>query len=957
MTELQKLATLMRTDWDRRIAHDYRFWMSDGHRDDTTMWTSGERDLAALLKGLPPLGEKTALEIGCGVGRLLRAAGGRCRRVLGFDVSEVAVTKARELLKDVSNVELYLGNGYGLAPIPDGTVDLVYSFAALSSMPTQVIASYLLDIRRVLRTEGQVRIQAYLGEEQIVCENDTLHLRCFKKENFIGAAELAGFRIENIAELELPFQVSFKDVGLEAVIISLVKSDSQPAAVEAVAQALLPGGEEKSTGDAYLSEIEYWMSVNYAKQLADEGEYERARDTLEFVAAHSQTMTLDVRDLLDQIVTRIAKSEEAAQKFVKDFARASPPPQAEPVPHAPQQSRAPQAEIFERNLKALDSHFPAAAQQARSLASRAGKGLVFPDSLEVRESVDGPVVFVGPHCLDHADKPNAAAQAWVKRTLSESRMAECEHVVVFGLGFGYHIAALLNERGSRRVSVIEPRCDVFVAALMARDLTALLDALDTLHIGEDIEEGVFRGKAELVVRPQHQVIAHNASDTAKAKFYASHGLSTVHPSIAVAGPVQGGTLPMTAYVQRALGVLEQKNRVYDFSGFAMGYHQMEKFVFDKMRQSSLQGTYIEMMSQVVLEAVNEKPVDVLICMAQAPISGRVLSELRRRGIITVLWFVEDYLRFTYWRETAQYYDFIFTIQRGDCLEAIRRAGAGEVHYLPTAADPGIHRPLELSPEERQRWGSPASFVGAGYHNRQQIFAGFAEMPVKLWGTEWPACRPFDRLVQDGGRRISPDEYVKIFNASDVNINLHSSTERDGVDPTGDFLNPRTFELAACGAFQLCDERSLLAECFEPGKEIITFSNARELRDQVNYYMQHKEERDAVAQRARERVLKEHTYAHRIKQMLSVIYSSKYEHLKKREAQSPWHRLRERSKRFPELNERVQRAYERGEEPNLDGLISHIVQGQGKLSDSEKKLLFLYHLRKQIIRMKSEENGG
>lgn len=31
-------------------------------------------------------------------------------------------------------------------------------------------------------------------------------------------------------------------------------------------------------------------------------------------------------------------------------------------------------------------------------------------------------------------------------------------------------------------------------------------------------------------------------------------------------------------------------------------------------------------------------------------------------------------------------------------------------------------------------------------------------------------------------------------------------ERDGVEPYGDFVNPRTFESAACGAFQLVDSR-------------------------------------------------------------------------------------------------------------------------------------------------------
>jgi hypothetical protein len=48
---------------------------------------------------------------------------------------------------------------------------------------------------------------------------------------------------------------------------------------------------------------------------------------------------------------------------------------------------------------------------------------------------------------------------------------------------------------------------------------------------------------------------------------------------------------------------------------------------------------------------------------------------------------------------------------------------------------------------------------------------------------------------------------------------------------------------------------------------------------------------------------------------------------------------------------------RGEEPALDGLISDIVTGNGKLSETEQKLLFLHHVRSQIVRMRSEESGS
>jgi spore maturation protein CgeB len=305
---------------------------------------------------------------------------------------------------------------------------------------------------------------------------------------------------------------------------------------------------------------------------------------------------------------------------------------------------------------------------------------------------------------------------------------------------------------------------------------------------------------------------------------------------------------------------------------------------------------------------------------------------------------------------SKFYDFVFTIQQGECLDLIKQAGAGEVHYIPAACDPIIHSPRQMSAEEKNEWGSTYSFVGAGYHNRQQVFASFAELPFKLWGTEWPQCKPFDRMIQKEGKRLTPDEYTKIFCGTDVNINLHSSNERDGVDPFGDFVNPRTFELAACGAFQLVDERSELSSLFEIGKEIITFSSPADLKEKMSYYASHPEERNAIAEAARKRVLSEHTYAHRLQKILSIVYASKYEHLKSRSDSHPWKKLLDRSKHEPELHKRCNEAFLRGEEPKLDGLIADIMVGQGKLTETEQKLLFLHHVSKQIIRMKMEESG-
>lgn len=922
MNNLKSIAEKMRQDWDRRVSHDYRFWMSDGHESDEAMWASGERDLECLLQDLSLPSSIRVLELGCGVGRILRAASQQFSEVIGIDVSEAAVSKARGLLSDRPNVQVELGTGVDLAEIPDSSIDLVISFAALTSMPTDVVAMYLTEIHRVLKPGGMVRLQIYLGRPQDVPRSDTLHLRCYDKDRFQEAVLSSGFDIDWIRELTLPFQVSFKEIGIEAEIVSLRKAPVIPRSFAEVSEILLPEGEREGTSISSTDDLEYWMSVRYAEELADRGEVSAAKEALDYALQFSKATQIDIEDLLGRVVQKVEKLSENAERD-PNFTH---------------------ADHLQANLEVIQRRFPEVASVLSSCST---------SHVEVRESGEGEVLFVNNMCLDHKDKPLRSAENWVKRVLCDDRIQEAEHLVCFGFGAGYHIRELLKQ-SPKRLSVIEPDAGVLKVVLSVQSFVDVLEKLDGLSIGADGNGNALRGDTELLTRPQTQAVAAEDLRKIQSQIYGKRGLEKLHPQIGVVGPLQGGTLPIMGYTVHSLLLEQQRVRDLDMSGFAAGYHATTKLVGGDVLKAKVTGSYTEMLSELILDSVTERPVDILICMAQAPLTGNTLTELRKRGIITVLWFVEDYTRFRTWKVLAPYYDYIFTIQTGECIEAIKAAGCSEVHYLPTAADPYIHRPFLLEPDEQKRWGSDVSFVGAGYHNRQQTFASLANYNFKIWGTEWPDSKPFDRLVQEGGRRLKPDEYVKIFNSSKINLNLHSSTERDGVDPYGDFLNPRTFELAAAEAFQLVDERSLFKGIFTPGEDIVTFRNTKELKDKIDYYLAHPEERAEMARRSRKTVLEHHTYQHRLREMLSIIYSNRYEQLRRREEASPWQRVLERAKGHPELHERCKTAYQRGEEAGLDALVSDIVTGEGSLTETEQKLLLLFHVSKQIINMRREE---
>jgi spore maturation protein CgeB len=599
--------------------------------------------------------------------------------------------------------------------------------------------------------------------------------------------------------------------------------------------------------------------------------------------------------------------------------------------------------FFEPNLRALAEKFPSVANQLEARSALVS-------GLQAEETSEGPIVVIDGRPLDHPKLPRQAAQQWAVRSCAPLRSRDAP-IIVFGFGGGYHLEALPDE-GCSDVSVYEPSIAVLRIALEMRDLRGLIQTLSSLSVGELPRE--IPHDAVLMTRSLSQAVFPSEWEELRRVVYAARGAESLKPTVAVLGPLQGGTLPILPYVHHALVKLGLRARPIDVSPMAAGYHQVSALIRDPFRQKMAESGYVDYISNLAVESIQDRPVDICICLAQAPITLKALQQLRSMGVVTVLWFVEDFRRFSYWRPFAPYFDFIFTIQKEPCISAMKEAGAAQVHYLPVGCDPAVHAPCVLSPEDRARWGSPVSFVGAGYHNRQQVFAALSHLPLKIWGTEWPHGKPFNRLVQEGGRRLTPAEYTKIFNSTTINLNLHSSSERDGVDPFGDFVNPRTFELAATGAFQLVDQRSLLSELFTPGKEVVTFKSVAELKDLIPYFLENPDQMSNFVNLARQRAVTEHTYEQRIRSMLGTIYGVKYDHLAERRRNHPWTQLLERGKTYPALSERLERAHKRGDDPSLDSLVAEIGVGKGKLNDLDQEILFLHHVKQNMILKKPGE---
>ncbi len=150
----------MRDYWDDR-ARENAVWYVDTTCDYQTpdmdaFFASGVRvvEVALLQAPCKPARSALAIEIGSGLGRICKALAPHFDRVVGIDISEEMVSRARDLVID-EGVSFELGNGTDLSGIGSATADFVVTFTVLQHLPSEsLIQDYLREAARVLAPGG-----------------------------------------------------------------------------------------------------------------------------------------------------------------------------------------------------------------------------------------------------------------------------------------------------------------------------------------------------------------------------------------------------------------------------------------------------------------------------------------------------------------------------------------------------------------------------------------------------------------------------------------------------------------------------------------------------------------------------------------------------------------------------------------------------------------------------------
>ena len=109
-----------------------------------------------------------------------------------------------------------------------------------------------------------------------------------------------------------------------------------------------------------------------------------------------------------------------------------------------------------------------------------------------------------------------------------------------------------------------------------------------------------------------------------------------------------------------------------------------------------------------------------------------------------------------------------------------------------------------------------------------------------------------------------DELRKIYNQSSFVLDIRQPQSRTG-------LSQRVFDASTCGTPVLAEWSPELEDLFDPEEEISSFGNEEEAREMKERFLRDPDKARRMGEKAMKRVLDQHTYRHRAKQILQVLH--------------------------------------------------------------------------------------
>jgi hypothetical protein len=261
---------------------------------------------------------------------------------------------------------------------------------------------------------------------------------------------------------------------------------------------------------------------------------------------------------------------------------------------------------------------------------------------------------------------------------------------------------------------------------------------------------------------------------------------------------------------------------------------------------------------LVVEQAEEFQPDVVYAQDLNALGPRLLRALRERSRLLVGQIASAPPS----RRKLAPYDLLLTSFPHFVPKFRTRGFASE--YFRIGFDPRVLRHIRNEAPTQE-----VAFVGGLAHGphaagNQLLERAAHRTPIDFWGYDanrWPADSAVRRRYHGEAWGL---EMYRVLARSKIALNRHIDVAEDQAN------NMRLYEATGVGTLLITDAKRNLSDLFDPGEEVVEYDDEDDLVEKIQYYLGDEAERTRIARAGQERTLREHTYEHRMRELINIL---------------------------------------------------------------------------------------
>jgi len=204
---------------------------------------------------------------------------------------------------------------------------------------------------------------------------------------------------------------------------------------------------------------------------------------------------------------------------------------------------------------------------------------------------------------------------------------------------------------------------------------------------------------------------------------------------------------------------------------------------------------------------------------------KILQNLKDQiNIKTTLYLFDDDKRYQETKELTKHFNTVITSIPEK--HSIRVNSGFDSVLLPFGVNDALYRPLNVVRD------LDVVFIGQKFGNREKCISSLRAKGIHVVtaGRNWPEGR------------ITQGEMIELINRAKIVLNFSGSAGNEHLK----HINGRIFEVLATSSFLIAEYSSDLVNYFDIEKDLVTFTDEKQLISLVSYYLHNEEEREKIS---------------------------------------------------------------------------------------------------------------